>query len=440
MNASRIIIALVFLFTTPALAAPVHPDEVRCDDNRKPRGWYMDTAGDFSGEDGRSFFAYYVYKWLSPRLEADCRTEEFFKGQDLDFGEKYHAVETLSLNVVGDIMARPRIDKTNGAYLYQDIQDELFGADILFGNFESPSHPQRPSHVFPSYNLSAEATRLYLGADRGQGFSVVSTANNHVLDQGEEGLLATLGFLDELGVAHVGSARSPDERDRGFPIMEANHIKVAFLAYTFSTNGRPVPQGREYEVNLINLNTMKGEPDISLIERHIKTARERGADVVAVSLHWGVEYELYPPRRFIDLGHRIADAGADLILGHHPHILNPMERYIPQGRSQGLPETLIVYSLGNFIPDHYKMEFQTTMILHITLARGKVGGEERVWIDGIDYTPVWWYCRMLPGLKEFRLINIDKALGNPDDYPFLRPRHQRELRAAKRFIDSVSPP
>lgn len=437
--ASILIGAALFLIT-----APRHPDEVECERKRKPSGWYMDTALDFSGEDSWLAYVYFTYKWLfAPRMEADCQVEEFFRGQDLQFGNKWdQSAETTgkaSISAVGDLMIQHKLNTSNSVHLYDDIEAELFGADIIFGNLETPAHPARPSKRFPAFNMSAEATRIYLGMDRKKGFGVVSTANNHVLDQGEESLLATLDHLDELRVAHVGSSRSPDERDNGFPIIEANGIKVAFLAYTFSTNWRSVPESKEYEVNLVRLNKMRGDPDISLIERHIQTARERGADVVVLSLHWGHDYEFYPSRRIIDRGHRIADAGADIIIGHHPHVLGPMESYVPQNRGMGVPEVLIAYSLGNFIPDpnttHF--EFRTSFILNLTLAHTVKENKKQVWIDKVSYTPIWWYSRKKRGKRDYRLINIKKAVEYGEDssqYPFLRRRDWREIRKAQNFI------
>jgi poly-gamma-glutamate synthesis protein (capsule biosynthesis protein) len=149
-----------------------------------------------------------------------------------------------------------------------------------------------------------------------------------------------------------------------------------------------------------------------------------------------MENEFYPPARIIEVGHRLAEAGADIILGHHPHVIGPLERYIPKGRTQGLPEVLIAYSLGNFIPDSYKVTGQTGIILHVSLARGSVNGKDTIWIEDVDYTPVLWYCRRLSGRRDYRLINIDQALApeGRQHYPFLRSRNWRELEAAQGLI------
>ena len=440
---ARFLITVLVLITAAIsyAAPPRHPDEVQCESVENLPGWNMDTAMDFSGEDRRSAYLYWLYKLFSPRLVADCRVMEYFRGRDLKFGAQngvdVDISSTATISAVGDLMVRRKLDRNNAAHLYDDIEEELFGADIVFGNLETPVNMRDGSRAFPRYNLSTEAADMYLRVGSKKRFNIVSTANNHLLDQGEEGLAATLDYLDRVGIAHVGSSHSERERDSEFPIIEANGVNVAFLAYTFSTNGRPVPEGREYEVNLIPFNTMKGEPDISMIERHIQTARERGADIVAVSMHWGVENEVYPPRRIIDLGHRVAEAGADIILGHHPHILNPMEKYIPTGSRGNVPEVPIIYSMGNFIPDAKSMQNQTGLIINIEIAKGFGNGGESVWINDVNCTPVWFFCRLQKWNKDFRLINVAEAVGKKSDtgaYPFMRKRDWRELERADSFV------
>ncbi len=432
------VLLFVLMLTIPCISQGGEADTCKSGDS--PSRWYLETAGDFEGEDGGLFWPFYLGKFLFPIKHADCDIERFFRDQDLDFGSRFSDAEVsgrMSMSAAGDIMVRKHINGKTAAHLYDDVADELFGADIVFGNLESPTVPSKASHAFPSYNMSSETLNVSLGLDRDKGFMIVATANNHALDQGEQGLLATLDYLDELGIEHVGTSRSPNQRDNDFPIIDQAGIKVAFLAYTFSTNGRPVPEGREYTVNFIRLNSMSEKPDISLIKKHISTVHSKGADVVVVSLHWSVEHEFYPPQRIIELGHRIADAGADIILGHHPHVINPIERYVPQARDQGLPEVLIAYSLGNFLPDHYQVEQQTSIILQVDLARAMLDDKEIVFIENVDYTPFWWYCIRLSGKRDYRLINVERALEDGRDHPryqYLKPRHWRELEAARRII------
>ncbi len=450
-NALAVIVLLFASSYFTALA--LNPDPVSEDSVFSPgdspfsgrTGWHMESVGDLES-DPPYYFIYWVYKWLMPIKDTEPEIREFFKGQDLRFGREITAraghVEKLRIAAVGDMMVKRRLDLETGRHLFDDVSDELSGADITFGNLEAPVDPSRKAGVFPAYNSTPDHIRLYKEA----GFDVFSTANNHVLDQKESGLTATLDFLDEQRIFHVGSSRSPEERDEGFPIMDAGAVRIAFLAYTFSTNGRKTSPGNEYMVNHIPLNMIDGSPDISLVREHIITARARGADLVVVSLHWNMEFEFYPPKRIIDLGHRIADSGADIILGHHPHVLQPLERFVPEPGPAGpaVPEVLIAYSLGNFIPDAYTLETKTSVILDVEISHAFMDGKEKFWISGVGWTPVWFYKgRDLKGGREYRIINIEKALACEHDESgcgFLSSDDHRRIREADEIIKEFFKP
>jgi poly-gamma-glutamate synthesis protein (capsule biosynthesis protein) len=166
------------------------------------------------------------------------------------------------------------------------------------------------------------------------GVDIVSTANNHSLDKGEKGLKASLDYLDQIGLPHVGTSRSANERQT-LKIMNINGIKAAYLSYTYGTNGIPVPEGKDYLVNLI---------DKPFMQEEIHRAKNE-ADIVVMSLHWGNEYQLQPTDEQKELAKYLVDEGVDIIFGHHPHVLQPMEWIeAKDGR-----KSLVVYSLGNFL-------------------------------------------------------------------------------------------
>ncbi len=448
---NKICLAIIWIILAPlCLAAVTHPDQTPCKsygpggDEHGPRGWHMDSVGDLEN-DPPYYPIYWIYKWLFPITDADCRIKEFFKGQDLCFGQdlpgQQGPVTRVRLAAVGDMMVKKHLNPQTARHLFDDVRDQLYLPDISFGNLESPVDPSRKIGSFPAYNATPDQVRLYKDA----GFDVFSTANNHVLDQKESGLIATLEFLDQEKISHVGSSRSIEERDEKFPVLEAKGIRIAFLAYTFSTNGRKLSSGHEFMVNLIPFNIIGEQPDISLIQKHIRTARDRGAHLVIVSLHWNMEYEFFPPERIIVLGHKIADSGADIILGHHPHVLQPLEKYVPSRSEAGpaVPEVLIAYSLGNIIPDAYQLECQTSIILNVEFSRALVHGCEKFWISRVSWTPVWWYGRAIPGSRDYRIINIEKALSHESDpsaYPFLKKRQLRKLHQAQNILHDLFEP
>ncbi len=403
-------------------------------------GFYRDTVGDLESDPGW-FYLWYLYKIFHPIRSGPEQTVKYFQNQSLDFGRGAPGAEPESkvkLVFAGDLMAKTGINLKNTQHLFDDLSAYIRSADLAFGNLESPSVPGRPTSVFPKYNLDPELVKRFQEA----GFDVFSTANNHSLDQGPEGLVRTLESLDQIGLAHTGTARSPQERDQGFPILEVNGIKVAFLAYTFSTNGRGIPLDKPWMVNLIKFNLIGPEPDLSLVGKDIGTARELGAEIVVVSCHWGLEFEFYPPERIIERGHRIVELGADIIIGHHPHCLQPMEKYVPKNLGpRGLSQALIVYSLGNFIPDTLNPEFKISAVLGMELVKGKIAGKDQIRISKIEIVPTLFLSQSFPS-QRFQIIRTDLALKSKAEprYAFLTPKSLDQIQQAQALVEQILVP
>ena len=394
--------------------------------------FYKDSVGDLE-HDPPWFFFWWIYKYLNPPKDAYPELVRYFKEQDLNFTAPEDAEEVITcaeILAMGDLMVREAMTPQNSSALFSDLKEEFKEADLVFANLEAPVVPDRAVSDFPRYNFRKEMVEFF----KQEGIDIVSTANNHCLDQGPEGLLATLNYLDQLGLYHTGTARSEEERDYGFPVLEAGGIKIAFLGYTFSTNSRKIPKGKPWMVNRIYFNLIDQEPDLSLIEKHIKIARERGAEVVVVSLHWSLENEFYPPPRIVERAHKIMEMGADIIFGHHPHLLQPMERYLPKNSErEGLPEAFIIYSLGNLIPDQPSWQYRTTVVLKLELKKDEAG---RVWIDSVRVIPVYFYPGSLTR-RDAHLLRIERALNEPEKYNFFPKRKFKNLRKAKALIEEI---
>lgn len=218
-------------------------------------------------------------------------------------------------------------DKYDFSKMFNYIKPLISKYDLKYYNQESIIGGGNPQH-YPRLN-SPDA----IGEDLlGVGFNLVSLANNHSFDQNESGLLHSLEFWKKhANEAHTaGSYSSFEERDE-IPIYEQNNIKYAFLSYTIPTNGLSAPQGKEYYVNVYS------EEQVS---KDVKRAREKGAEVVMVAMHWGVEYTHVPNDEQKNVAKYLSDLGVDLVIGSHPHVIQPME-YVGN--------TLVIYSLGNFI-------------------------------------------------------------------------------------------
>ncbi|WP_066288351.1 CapA family protein [Bacillus sp. FJAT-29937] len=247
-------------------------------------------------------------------------------------------IETVTLGAIGDILIHDWVyndAKTQSGYdftpMFQPIISVLQEPDLLLANQETILGGEEFGiSSYPLFNSPQEVGDALLQA----GVDIVSTANNHSLDKGEKGLVASIDYMDKIGLPHVGTYKSPEDQ-KSLTILNKNGIKVAYLSYTYGTNGIPIPKGKDFLVNLIDKEAMKEE---------LHRAKQE-SDVVVMSLHWGNEYQRFPTSEQIELGHCLINEGTDILFGHHPHVLQPMEWVTAQdGR-----KALIVYSLGNFL-------------------------------------------------------------------------------------------
>ena len=243
-------------------------------------------------------------------------------------------------NLFHDVLFRPGEDGTFAHFedYYEPVRHIIQSADVAFVNQETVfAGAERGFSSFPRFNTPIEAGLALIAA----GFNVVNHANNHTMDMGERGAVATLDFWDaHPEVAMIGLYRSREDRDAP-TIREVNGIRVGWLAYTYGLNGLPLPASRPYMVPLI---------DDDVIESEIAAIRPL-VDFLAVSIHWGYEYRHEPNAEQRRLAALMANLGVDLIIGHHPHVLQPMEFLPREGEDGTLTEnaTLVVYSLGNFL-------------------------------------------------------------------------------------------
>lgn len=270
---------------------------------------------------------------------------------------------------------------------FAQINEELSSGDLLSGNLEFPVVPGHAPSGYPQFNGTVD----YLHSLKDIGFDLLTTSNNHVADQGSNGILATLEELEQLNFMHVGSARTIEERDEDFPLWRApDGTHIAFLAYTFSTNGLPFRPS--HLVNLINLNDMNG--NLSLVEKHIKRARERGADVVIVQCHWGEEYQNFPLKSVKKNAREILEMGADAIIGHHPHVVQPFEFVTTKDGRQGF----IHYSLGNFFSGQTSFPKNVGLILKLSIDSNQ---------NGITFLPQYTATVVRP--SDYLILNADKV-------------------------------
>lgn len=227
-------------------------------------------------------------------------------------------------------------DQGDGSYsfdrMYERVSDEISSADIAYLNQETIcGGTQLGLQSYPTFNSPYEILDSVAAA----GFDWISTSSNHSMDVGEEGILSQLSHLEELPqLIQTGTNASADEA-KEYKVIEKNGVKIGLLSYTYGLNGFALPDGKEYLVNLI---------DEDRIREDMK-ALNQISDIQVVSMHWGVEYQFEENEEQRALAQLLSDEGADVIIGTHPHVLQPME--VLKGEEGN--ETLVMYSLGNFV-------------------------------------------------------------------------------------------
>lgn len=268
------------------------------------------------------------------------------------------SVKQVTLTAIGDIMMHQwqitrGYDSATDTFDYAEsftyVEPYLSEADFTFGNLETTfagRYNGSSSDIlgyacYPMFN----APEVLGNNLQDVGVDMVATANNHSLDSGLQGVYSTLDYLDSIGMKHVGTARSQEEQQE-LCIVEVDGITFGFACYTYATNGLPVPSSAPFSVNTLE---MYEEVKIEAMCENVRALDEAGVDVVMPIIHFGTEYREMQDSWQEMCVDRLFDAGADIIVGSHPHVVEPMEiREItnPDGTTR---TGYVIYSLGNFI-------------------------------------------------------------------------------------------
>jgi poly-gamma-glutamate synthesis protein (capsule biosynthesis protein) len=269
-----------------------------------------------------------------------------------------HELAQVSFAVAGDVIPHEAVRAAAGAAvaagdptnsqgwgaLLSDVSDVFKRADFGFVNLETPV---APAHSHGSKPFMFDAPVALLDGLKASGIKIVSFANNHVMDQGWPGFTETREHLRDEGLLFAGSGDTVQQQWQPV-ITEANGIKVGWLGMTRWLNGNRNPDKDDQPH--VNFFPYPGEAggapgaDEAQVIAAVKAARAQ-CDFLVVSIHWGIEYAPAPRPEDVDMAHKMLEAGASVIVGHHPHVLQPVETYATQdGRN-----TVIFYSLGNFL-------------------------------------------------------------------------------------------
>lgn len=299
-------------------------------------------------------------------------------------------LETFTLAFTGDLMCHDvqfERAKTKDGYdftpCYAPVKDILSAADFTIGNLETTlPGPKVCCTGYPTFGSPDE----YAQAVKDAGFDFVTTSNNHSMDKGWEGVKRTLEVLDTLGLHHTGTYLSQEDQD-SIRIYDIKGTKVAILAYTYGTNYIPLPTGKPWAVNMID--------DHKVVEE-VPAARAAGAELVLVIYHFGKEYRHHPDQYQKNAVDRAVKAGADLVIGGHPHVLQPVDFYQTDSTAT-LKEGVVAWSLGNFISNQSAHPRRSSIILEIEITRHLETDE--MWVSAVNYTPTWVYRGSDPEVK-----------------------------------------
>lgn len=319
---------------------------------------------------------------------------------------------TATLAVCGDTMSHT--PQTNDAYdsasdtysyhhCFQFIQSWIEKADYAVANLETtlngPPYSGYPQFCAPdalAYNMK-EA-----------GFDLVTTANNHSMDKGFSGVCRTLDVLDEAGLAHVGSYRTQEELDqnKGVVLADVGGIKVAFLGYSYGTNGIPIAAENDFCLNRFNTdyNSTCSTLDETKLKAELDYAKALQPDLIAVMIHWGIEYQTTENEYQDQVADFLIKNGADLILGSHSHVPQPMMTRTVTLDDGSTREGFVCFSLGNFMsnqsPATVNVNYtDTTAILNLELTKDFETGKTTV--SQASYVP---------------LLVLNKGAGAADQY------------------------
>jgi len=294
--------------------------------------------------------------------------------------------------------------------MYASIAPDVRRADVAICEMETPLAPRGGPFVgWPNFSAPPQV----LTALKGVGYRSCTTASNHTLDQGYTGLHRTLDDLDAAGLRHTGSARSAAEAARPLIITTASGVRVGQLAYSFNFNGHEPAAGQAWEANLIDV------PAILAAAHRLKRA---GADVVVLSMHWGVEYDHLATAEQRTQAHQLlASKDIDLILGDHAHVVQPAER---------IHGKWVFYCMGNQISRHADpiAESREGVMPMITFTEG---GHHRFRVSSAVAIPTW-----MQDDPALRLIDLPRSLAGTSLPAARRSEQQAAHQAIVGYLDA----
>ena len=342
-------------------------------------------------------------------IKKDNENVENFNS--LDVNNTGNSVNTVSeeispvnfnLVATGDILCHntqyfDAYDSSTGTYdfnyVFDDVVKYIEPADIAISSLETSFAGSDVGYSnYPRFN----SPDSLITAIKNIGVDVISTAGNHCLDYGFSGLSRTIDVLDSNGLSHLGTYKSQEEQSK-ILYKDIDGVKIAFLNYTYGTNGIPVPSGKDFCVNLI---------DKDLMSYQINLAKDENADVIIACMHWGTEYSTVQNSEQEELADFLFKSGVDIIIGNHPHVAEPMEKRSVTLEDGTVKDCFVIYALGNFTADQNYANTRSSVILNLDLTFE----DDVLNINSATYTPIYIYENPNVRYHKFKLIDMEDAI------------------------------
>lgn len=333
------------------------------------------------------------------------RQEEQDSSNNVQENQKEETDTTFTLTAIGDVMCHntqyiDAYDSDTGTYDFSYVFDNISSytktADICIGNLETSfAGEDRGYSNYPTFN-SPDSLADSL---KSIGVDVLSTAGNHALDMGFSGLSRTIDVLDKADISHLGTYKTQEDQDKVL-IKYVKGVKIAFIDYTYGTNGISVPSDKKFCINLI---------DKDLIKKHIETAKNQNADMIVACMHWGTEYQTKQNSEQEELADFLFQNGVNVIIGNHPHVIQPMEKRTVTLEDGSTRDGFVAYALGNFICDQNAVNTRDSIILNLKITKHTDGS---ITIDNYDYVPIYMYKDSSVSKHKMKILDINKTIYN----------------------------
>ncbi len=329
-------------------------------------------------------------------IAAVCFSASSFSFRDFDKTEsEKNGIVSVKFSVVGDLMchstqynyARTGEDEYDFKPVYDEIKPILESADFAMGNLETVTAGEKyPIMGYPFFNSPDE----FIEALSYAGFDLLFTANNHSYDMKKTGIERTIEILKQNNLEYSGTALSSEEKNNS-KIYRINGISFAVLAYTYGSNRKGIEPDEDYLLNFI---------ETKKIEEDLKKVKSRNPDFVITYFHFGTEYKKEPNKFQKDVVRSAINAGADVILGSHPHAIQQVE-VIESGKGK-IKEKLVAYSLGNFVSNQRWRYSDAGVILNFTISKDVE--KDSVYLTETEFIPTWVFKGSTGIKNEYKIL------------------------------------